>query len=71
MRRSWYSAGGLILLLVAAWAGDGAARLVSWLSVATLALAAWTLCPCMWRRPAGEAFDGLFRADAFAPSPSC
>ena len=33
------TAGGLILMMVAAYAGDGAARLVGWLSVATLALA--------------------------------
>jgi NADH-quinone oxidoreductase subunit N len=56
---------GLILMLVAAYAGDGSARLVSWLSVASLALAAVVL-----GQPAvhagGEIFDGLYRADAFA-----
>jgi NADH-quinone oxidoreductase subunit N len=57
------TAGGLILMMVAAYAGDGAARLVGWLSVATLALAGWTLCPA-WAT-SGEAFDGLYRADAF------
>ena len=55
---------GLILLMVAAYAGDTSARLVGWLSVAALAIAGWTLsCPQIL---GGVAFDGLYRADAFA-----
>ncbi|MFO1260287.1 MAG: NADH-quinone oxidoreductase subunit NuoN [Sphingomonadaceae bacterium] len=57
------SAGGLALLMVAAYAGDSSARMVGWLSVALLAVAAWLLCPA-WTA-SGEAFDGLYRADAF------
>jgi len=55
---------GLILLMVAAYAGDGSARLVGWLSVAALAVAGWTLCGLPGH--GGVAFDGLYRADAFA-----
>ncbi len=54
---------GLILLMVAAYAGDGSARFVGWLSVAALAVAGWTLfCPASL---GGEAFDGLYRGDVF------
>jgi NADH-quinone oxidoreductase subunit N len=54
---------GLILLMIAAYAGDGSARLVGWLSVAALAVAGWTLfCPATL---GGEAFDGLYRGDMF------
>jgi NADH-quinone oxidoreductase subunit N len=58
------SVGSLILLLVAAWAGDGAARFISAVAVALLALAGLTLLG-----PAGnggEAFGGLYVADPFA-----
>ncbi|MBP6030316.1 MAG: NADH-quinone oxidoreductase subunit NuoN [Sphingobium sp.] len=55
---------GLILLMIAAYVGDGSARLLGWLSVAALALAGWSLCPA-WMQ-GGEAFGGLYRADAFA-----
>jgi len=56
---------GLVLMLVGAYAGDGSARLVSWLSVASLALAGLLLCqPAV--HAGGEIFDGLYRADAFA-----
>jgi len=54
---------GLILLMVATFGGDGAARLVSWLAVAALAVAGWSLCGLP--SSGGEAFDGLYRADAF------
>jgi len=54
---------GLILLMVATFGGDGAARLVGWLSVAALAVAGWSLCGLP--SSGGEAFDGLYRADAF------
>jgi len=55
---------GLILLMVAAYAGDASARAVGWLSVAALAVAGWTLCGLPGH--GGVAFDGLYRADAFA-----
>lgn len=54
---------GLILLMVATFGGDERARLVGWLSVAALAVAGWSLCGLP--STGGEAFDGLYRADAF------
>jgi NADH-quinone oxidoreductase subunit N len=56
--------GALVLMLVAAWAGDKSTRVVSWLAVALIAGAGLTLLG-----PAGnggEAFHGLYRADPFA-----
>ena len=56
--------GGLVLMIAAAYLGDGATRLIGWLSVATLVAAGATLFG-----PAGHggvAFDDLYRADAFA-----
>ncbi len=56
--------GALILMLVAAWGGQASTRAVSWTSVAVLAGAAIALIG-----PAssgGEAFYGLYQADAFA-----
>jgi NADH-quinone oxidoreductase subunit N len=58
------TAGGLILLLIAAYGGDGTTRLINWLSVATLAIAGLTLSTSLAHGP--EAFDGLVRADAFS-----
>ena len=58
------SGAGLLLLIVASFSGDGRARLVGWLSVAALAVAAWTLCGLPGH--GGDAFGGLYRADAFA-----
>jgi NADH-quinone oxidoreductase subunit N len=56
---------GLALMLVGAFAGDGSGRLVSWLSVAALALAGLALTlPAV--HAGGLIFDGLYRADAFA-----
>jgi len=55
------SLGALALLLVAAWAGDGKTRLISWLSVALLAAAGVAL-GCA----SGVGFDGLYHADAFS-----
>ncbi|MBT2185497.1 NADH-quinone oxidoreductase subunit NuoN [Sphingobium nicotianae] len=56
---------GLVLMMVAAYAGDAAARIVSWLSVASLALAGATLaCPAV--HAGGPIFDGLYSADAFS-----
>jgi NADH-quinone oxidoreductase subunit N len=54
----------LILMLVAAYAGDKATRLVSWLSVLALAGAAASLLGAPGN--GGEAFYGLYRADGFA-----
>ena len=56
--------GALVLMLVAAWGGQKSARGVSWAAVALLIGAAISLLG-----PAssgGEAFYGLYRADAFA-----
>lgn len=58
------TAGGLILMLIAAYGGDGTTRLVNWLSVATLAIAGLTLSTSLAHGPV--AFDGLVRADAFS-----
>jgi len=57
------TAAGLALLMVATFAGDGSARLVGWLSILALGIAGWTLCGLP--STGGEAFDGLYRADAF------
>ena len=54
----------LLLMLVAAWGGAGSTRLISWVSVAVLIGAGIALFG-----PAssgGEAYDGLYHADAFA-----
>jgi NADH-quinone oxidoreductase subunit N len=62
------STGGLLLMLVAAWAGDRSAPLLTWLSILLLALAAFLL-PALglgWSDAGGSAFFGLFAADAFA-----
>ena len=56
--------GAFALMLVAAWGGAAATRAVSWTAVAVLVGACLALVG-----PAssgGEAFDGLYRADAFA-----
>jgi NADH-quinone oxidoreductase subunit N len=59
------SASALILMLVAAYAGDGASRLIGWLAVAALALAGLHLAhPTV--NAAGLVFNGLYSADAFA-----
>ncbi len=58
------TAGSLILLMVAAFAGDSAARLGTWLAVATLAAAAIVLCAVTGE--GGVAFSGTFQADAFS-----
>src|SRR3546814_12529416 len=54
---------GLILLMVAAYAGDRATHAVSWLSVLALGVAGITL---LLPTTHGTAFDGLYQADAFA-----
>jgi NADH-quinone oxidoreductase subunit N len=56
--------GSIILMLVAAWGGQASTRAISWASVAIIAGAGTALIG-----PAssgGDAFDGLYRADAFA-----
>ncbi len=58
------SIGAMVLLLVAAWAGDTASRGIGWAAVALFVLAGLSLAG-----PAGHggtAFEGLYRADAFA-----
>ena len=58
------SAASLILLMIAAFAGDRSARLVTWLAVASLAVAA-AFVPGV-RDSGGSGFYGLFIADSFA-----
>ncbi len=63
------STAGLVLLLVAAWAGDGASRAISIASVAVLAACAFMVAPALCSGAMGPdtvAFSGQFRADAFA-----
>jgi NADH-quinone oxidoreductase subunit N len=58
------SVGAMLLLLVAAWRGDGATRGIGWASVALLLVAGLSLLG-----PAsdgGLAFGGLYHADRFA-----
>jgi NADH-quinone oxidoreductase subunit N len=56
--------GALVLMMVAAWAGDRSAALLSWLSVAVMAGAAFAL-PAI-QGGGGAAFGGMFVADGFA-----
>ncbi|MEK7343793.1 MAG: NADH-quinone oxidoreductase subunit NuoN [Pseudomonadota bacterium] len=58
------TAGGLVLMLVAAFGGDGTARVVNWLAVLTLAIAGVSISTSVANGP--DAFDGLVRADAFS-----
>ncbi|AEG48863.1 NAD(P)H-quinone oxidoreductase subunit 2 [Sphingobium chlorophenolicum L-1] len=58
------TAGGLILMLIAAYGGDATARPVNWLAVLTLAAAGLALSCSLAHGP--DAFDGLVRADAFS-----
>ena len=58
------TAGGLALMLIAAYGGDRTTRAVNWLSVLTLLLAGLTLSTSLAHGP--FAFDGLVRADAFS-----
>ncbi|GBH30604.1 NADH-quinone oxidoreductase subunit NuoN [Sphingobium xenophagum] len=58
------TAGGLILLMVAAFGGDGTARIVNALSVLTLIVAGVALSSTIAHGP--DAFGGLVRADAFS-----
>ena len=55
---------GLILMLIAAFAGDRSAVAVGWLAIAALAAAGLSFgCDAI---PQGSAFDGLLKADAFS-----
>jgi len=59
------SIAALALLMVAAFAGDGTARKVSWVAVVALGVALVLLAqPAV--HAGGTVFDGLYRADAFA-----
>jgi len=58
------SAGSIVLLMVAAFAGDKAARLSTWLAVLLFAVAT-AFVPGIVDQ-GGVAFDGLFIADSFA-----
>ena len=55
------SSGGIVLMLIAAFAGDKSARALSWISAALLVVAA-----VLSTRQSGDAFEGLYSADAFA-----
>jgi NADH-quinone oxidoreductase subunit N len=56
--------GGVVLMLVSAWGGQASTRAVSWAAVAVIAGA----CIALAGPASGgaTAFDGLYRADAFA-----
>src|SRR5678809_792587 len=60
------STGALLLMLVAAWAGDRAAKLLTWLAIALLAAAALLLPGLGLGYAGGSAFFGLFAAASFA-----
>ncbi len=63
------SVASLVLLLVAAWSGDKAARLISILAVAVLVACMALVVPALSNGLAGPdvtAFGGQYRADAFA-----
>jgi NADH-quinone oxidoreductase subunit N len=62
------STGALVLMLIAAWAGDRSAKALTWLAILLLAAAA-LLLPGLGLglgNPGGSAFFGLFAADSFA-----
>lgn len=56
--------GALIVLMIAAFAGDAASRLGNWIAIATLFVAAIVLCTVTGE--GGLAFSGTFQADAFS-----
>ena len=61
------SLAGLALLLITAWGGEKAARLVTWLAIAAL-FGAVGFTVCLFNGQAGvigDAFGGLYRADDF------
>jgi NADH-quinone oxidoreductase subunit N len=57
------SVGGLVLLMVAAYGGDRFTRAITWATVALFALAGFSLTGVAGH--GGDAFNGLYRADAF------
>ncbi|WP_423142481.1 NADH-quinone oxidoreductase subunit NuoN [Parablastomonas sp. CN1-191] len=64
-----FSVAGLILLLIAAWVGDKAARAISIATVAVLAAGAAFAAPALWHGLAGgpvSAFAGQYAGDAFS-----
>ncbi|WP_260922324.1 NADH-quinone oxidoreductase subunit NuoN [Novosphingobium sp. 9] len=63
------SIAGLVLLMIAAWGGDKAAKLISVLAVAVLVGVSFMVAPALCGGVMGEqasAFYGQFQADAFA-----
>ena len=65
----WLSVAGLGLLLVAAWGGDKAARLIALLAIAALVVAGVMVAPSLTGHlsgPAVSAFQGQYAGDAFA-----
>jgi NADH-quinone oxidoreductase subunit N len=63
------SIAGLVLLLISAWGGDKASRLISILAVAALVAAMALVAPALCGHAMGpdtSAFFGQYRADAFA-----
>ncbi|MEQ1547924.1 MAG: NADH-quinone oxidoreductase subunit N, partial [Chakrabartia sp.] len=54
------STGGIVLMMVAAFAGDKATRLINWAAIALFFAATLSTLAL-----SGDAFDGLYRADAF------
>jgi NADH-quinone oxidoreductase subunit N len=58
------SVGGLVLLMVAAYAGDRSTRFVTWAASALFGVAALSLTGTAGS--GGNAFDGLYSADAFS-----
>ncbi|MBC7491331.1 MAG: NADH-quinone oxidoreductase subunit NuoN [Novosphingobium sp.] len=65
----WLSVAGLGLLMVAAWGGDKAARLIGQLAIAALVIAGVVVAPSLTGHlsgPAVAAFQGQYSGDAFA-----
>jgi NADH-quinone oxidoreductase subunit N len=63
------SVASLILLLISAWGGDKAARLISILAAVVLVGCMFLVAPALWTGASGPdvtAFSGQYRADAFA-----
>jgi len=60
------SAASLIILLMSAWMGDRSGRLLTWLAVAALVVAAFLVPAVRASDAGGTAFGGLFIADRFA-----
>lgn len=58
------TAGALLVLMIAAFAGDKASRAGNWIAVATLAIATIVLCTVTGE--GGVAFSGTYQADAFS-----